>query len=320
MKRIIFLLVFFIFYSINSFAKPAEQPLDNVVAIVNEDVITRSELNHDLDIVKIQIAREQIPAPANDILQKQVLDQMINKTLQLQLAKQGGIEVNDTDLDKAVLEIAERNQIPVKLLYQRIQEEGMLMADYRKEMHDRLIMQKLQQQEVSPHISVSSQEITHFINSRVWQNNSAKEYRLEDILIPVSDTPSTEEIMKAKKHALGVLGQLNQGKSFREIAQVESGDSHALRGGDLGWRKLPEIPSAFATEILKMQINDIAGPIQTPNGFHIIRLAAVRALGGKQEIPSRRQIEQLLLQRKFEEAVQNWISKLRNQAFIVINV
>ena len=116
-----------------------------------------------------------------------------------------------------------------------------------------------------------------------------------------------------------MLTQLKQGKNFHEVAQAESGDSRALQGGDLGWRKLPEIPSAFVTQVTQMQVNDIGGPIQTPNGFHLIRLVDARALGGKQEQPSKKQIEQLLLQRKFEEAVQNWISKLRNQAFVVIN-
>ena len=287
---------------------------------MNDDVITQSELDHDLNAAKLQIAREQMPAPSSEVLQKQVLDQMINKTLQLQLAKQGGIQVQDTDLDKAVAEIADRNQISIKLLYERIKEEGISTTDYRKEMRERLMMQKLQQQEVINRISVSPQEVTNFIHSNVWQNNSAKEYHLEDILIPISDTPTTEEILQAKKHALAIVTQLNQGKNFREVAQAESGDSHALQGGDLGWRKIPEIPSAFATEAIKMQANSIAGPIQTPNGFHIIRLAGVRAIGGKQAAPSRKQIEQLLMQRKFEEAVQNWISKLRSQAFIVVNV
>ena len=319
MKRIIILLLCCISYFTTSYAKTTEQALDNVVAIVNDDVITKSELDHDLNIVKTQIAREQMPIPPNDVLQKQVLDQMINKTIQLQLAKLGGIEISDTDLDKAVSEIAERNQLSVKMLYQRLQEEGMSLNDYREGMRERLTMQNLQQQEVSNRLSVSEQEVTNFINSKVWQNNSAKEYHLEDILIPISDTPSTEEILSAKKRALDVLTQLNQGKNFNELAQSESGDSRALKGGDLGWRRIPEIPSAFAADVIKMQAKSIAGPIQTPNGFHIIRLAEVRSVGGKQEEPSRKQIEQLLLQRKFEEAVQNWVSKLRNQAFVVVN-
>ncbi|OGT41018.1 MAG: hypothetical protein A3F42_06800 [Gammaproteobacteria bacterium RIFCSPHIGHO2_12_FULL_37_34] len=319
MKQTFIVLLCYIAFSTLGYAKTTEQPLDNVVAIVNDDVITQTELNHDLDIVKTQITRAQMPIPTNDVLQKQVLDQMINKTLQLQLAKLGGIDINDADLDKAVADIAERNQLSVKILYQHIQEEGMSTTDYRKEMRERLIIQKLQQQEVSNRISISSQEVTNFIHSKAWQNNSAKEYHLEDILIPISDAPSTEELLTAKKRALAVLAQLNQGKDFRKVAQAESGDSHALKGGDLGWRKIPEIPSAFAATVLNMQTKSIAGPIQTPNGFHIIRLAEVRSIGGKQVAPSRKQIEQLLLQRKFEEAVQNWISKLRNQAFIVVN-
>ena len=100
------------------------------------------------------------------------------------------------------------------------------------------------------------------------------------------------------------------------MAQAESSEKHALEGGDLGWRKLPEIPSAFAEQVTRMQVKEIAGPIQTSNGFHIIRLTDARAATDAQATPNRKQVEELLMQRKFEEAMQNWVSKLRGQAFI----
>lgn len=314
-----FILVIFaaITMTITCFAKTNE-PLDEIVAIVNDDVVTKSELNRSLIVTRHQIMQQQISMPADNVLKKQVLNQLINKKLQLQIAKQVGIDFTDADVDRVVQNVARQNNLSVNSLYERINHDGMGTEDYRGEIRDQMIVQKLQQQEVGSRLSVSTDEITSFMNSKLWQNNNNKEYHLEDILISLSDTPSSEEISRAKKQAQSIVTKLNQGQSFHEIAQQESGDNHALNGGDLGWRKLAEIPSAFAQQIVMMQTNDIAGPIQTPNGFHIIRLVAER--GAKDAAPNRTQVEQLLLQRKFEEHVQNWVAKMRGQAFISMNI
>ena len=305
---------------VSSYAKKTEQPLDQIIAIVNDDVVTKTEFNHALATAKIQIVQEQIPMPSANVLEKQVLDQLINKKLELQIAKLANVNVTDADLNEAVKHIAEQNSMSVNELYQRINQEGMSTASYRTEMHDQMTLQKLQQQEVVSHIIITPQEVTTFLNSKAWQNNNSKEYRLEDILIPVAEAPSSTEIAVARKHAEEVMAKLNQGQSFQQLAQSESGDAHALQGGDLGWRKLPEIPSTFADHVVAMKPKEISGPVQAPNGFHIIRLVNVRDSGSKQAAPDRKQIEQLLLQRKFEEAVQSWVSKLRSQAFIVNNL
>jgi peptidyl-prolyl cis-trans isomerase SurA len=303
-----------------SFAKATkltEESLDQIVAVVNDDVVTTSELQQALATAKMQIAQENIPTPADSVLRKQVLDQLINKKLQLQLAKQSGVQVTDSDLNAAIARVASQNHVSVGELYQHLNQEGMSSKDYRAEMRDQLIMHKLQQQEVVSHIAISPQEVDKFMHSQQWQHNSEKEYKLDDILIPISDTPSPEEINAAKVHATMVFTKLNQGQNFQAIAQAESADAkHALQGGDLGWRKLPEVPSAFAEKIVHMKPKEISAPIQTPNGFHIIRLADVRSAGQEAGAPSRKEVENLLLQRKFEEAVQNWVSKLRTRAFI----
>jgi peptidyl-prolyl cis-trans isomerase SurA len=222
-------------------------------------------------------------------------------------------------LDAVIARIAQNNQISVESLYQHLQSTGMSKADYRAEIRDQLALQKIQQQEVMGRVTVSPEEVATFMKSKVWQANEDKEYNLEDILIPVSDNPSSNEIATAKQHAEAVLGKLRSGESFQQVAQSESGEAHALQGGDLGWRKLPEIPSVFADRVTAMKIKEIAGPIQAPNGFHLIRLAGVRAAQSKTPAPTKKQVEELLLQRKLEENAQVWVSRLRGQAFIVTN-
>lgn len=297
----------------------AGEPLDKIIAVVNDDVVTTSELNQALATAKAQIAQANIPAPSEQVLHKQVLDQLINKKLQLQIAKQANIDVSKSDLDQAVERIAEQNHVSVASVYDHVHQAGMTTNAYRKEMHDEILIQKLQQQEVVNHITVSTQEIDNFMHSTAMHANDPKEYRLDDLLIPLSDAPSPAEIAKARKHAEAVLTSIRAGQSFKAAAQAESADSHALQGGDLGWRPITEIPSAFTDSVIHMTANQVSGPIQTPNGFHLLHLSGVRALGTPVSAPNRQEIEQLLMRRKFDEAVQNWVSKMRNQAFITMN-
>lgn len=321
MKKILLFTLLFMsaLFSVTDHAAQSSESLDQIVAVVNDDVVTKSELNRALGIIRMQIAQGQMSAPSDSVLQKQVLEQLINKKLQMQIAKQVGISISDADVDRVIQNVAVKNNLSVATLYQRINHDGMSTADYRNELREQMTIQKLQQQEVGSRIIVTPDEITSFMHSRLWKNNTTKEYHLEDILIPVSDTPSSEDIAAARKHAQEVATKIREGENFRSVAQKESGGENALKGGDLGWRKLPEIPSAFAQYVANMRPNEIAGPIQTSNGFHIIHLAAERSANGKSQSPDRAQVEQLLIQRKFEEHVQNWLSKMRSQAFISLN-
>jgi peptidyl-prolyl cis-trans isomerase SurA len=319
MKKALSLCLLFLsstLFCLTSYAKTSEQSLDQIVAIINDDVITKSELNHAISTTKMQLEQAQTATPPEDIFHKQVMDQLINRKLQLQMAKQSGIQIPDAELENTISRIAKQNNMSISMLYDRLTKEGMSIDEYRSEMRDQMTLQKLQQQEVVGKISVSPQEITNFMHSKIWQTNGQKEYHLEDILVPLSDTPSSQEVVATKKQAEAVIVKLNQGQSLRDVAKAES--RNKLESNDLGWRKLPEIPSAFGDQVARMQTKEIAGPIQTSNGFHIIRLVAARNIG-TQAAPDRKQVEELLLQRKFEEAVQNWVSKLRNQAFIVMD-
>ena len=178
-------------------------------------------------------------------------------------------------------------------------------------------MQRVQQQAVGSKISISPQEVNDFMRSKTFSTSNTQEYHLEDILITLPEAPSPQDVAAAKKHAEDIMAKIHHGMSFSQAAAAESGDKNALQGGDLGWRKLAEIPSAFASEIIHMKVNDLVGPLQTPNGFHIIRIAGIRN-GGKEPSAAeqRSQVEQLIYQRKLEENLQSWITRLRSQAFI----
>lgn len=301
------------------FAKSSEQSLDQMVAVVNDDLITRSELDQAMTTAKAQLAQEHSgPMPSDKALEKQVLQQLINKKLQLQVAAQAGIKVSNEELDEAVARIAGQNNIPVDQLYEHIQQQGLTAASYRHEIRDQIALQKVQQHEIAGKVTVAPEEVTAFMKSSHFKENGSNEYRLQDILIPTSDMPSPAEIAAAKTRADSVMQKLHNGANFSTLAKTESRGETALQGGDLGWRKLPEIPSAFADYIAGMKKSDLAGPIQTPNGFHILLLTDLRKLDASNKtLADRKTVEAMLMQQKFEVAVQNYVSKLRSQAFIM---
>jgi peptidyl-prolyl cis-trans isomerase SurA len=307
MKKILFSVVLAIF-CLSAHAKVTGEYLDQVVAVVNDDVVTRSELNHQLSLAKLQLSQENRSAPSN--LQKEVLDHLIDKKLQLQIAAQVGIHFGEEDIDRIVQNLAGKNNLSTDELYSRINSEGMSTADYRQELLEQMTIQKLQQQQVASRIVVTPDEINTFLRSKLWQSNAGKEYHLEDILISLSDTPSSDEVAHAKKQADAVVAALKHGQTAAEIQGAES--------NDLGWRKLPEMPSTFVEYVVNMQAHQVAGPIRAGNGFHVLRLVDDRLLAGN--APDKSEVEHLLMQRKFQENVQNWVSKMRSQAFITKNI
>lgn len=323
MKKILLILAACHLLAMPAFAKTSGQPLDQMVAIVNEDLITRSELDHAMTAARLQISQQPAATSVSDkSLEKQVLDQLINKKLQLQAAEAAGIQVSDDDVKEAIQKIASQNNVSVDELMVHVEGEGMSAANYKHEIHDQMVMQKLQQREVAGKISVTPEEVTAFMKANSTQKSTANnEYRLQDILVPLSDTPSAAEIAAAKERANTLMQKLKSGTSFTALAQAESKGANALQGGDMGWRKLPEIPTAFMEHVPGMKKNGLAGPIQTGNGFHILLLTDVRQLdSGNQMMADRKSVEMMLMQQKFEQAVQSWVSKLRSTAFISATV
>ena len=300
------------------YANPPKQALDQMVAVVNEDLITRSELDRAMITAKAQLAQENNGITPPDItMEKQVLEQLINKKLQMQAATQAGIKISNDDLDAAIGKIAAQNNVSVDQLYEHIQQQGFTTASYRHEISEQMALQKLQQHEVAGKVTIAPEEVSAFMQSNNFKQNSANEYRLQDILIPTSDTPSPAEITAAKTRAESIMQKIRNGADFTTVAKKESHGENALQGGDLGWRKLPEIPNAFAEQLGNMKKHDLAGPIQTPNGFHVVFMADMRKLdAGNKTLTDRKAVESMLLQQKFEVALQNWVSKLRSQAFI----
>src|SRR5579872_6867831 len=206
MKKLIYLslLVFihyFLFCGLATAAKKSDEPIDSIVAVVNDAVITQKELDKAIDTIKKQLQGSSTPPPAESILRKQVLDQLVNRKLQLQLAEQAGIHVTDADITKAVNNIAKQNHITVKELYDKLASQRLTPAEYHKELREEIALQSIQQQEVGSKITITPHEVSDFTRSSAWVAYNNKEYHIEDILIALPDTPSTQDVATAKKRA-----------------------------------------------------------------------------------------------------------------------
>lgn len=303
--------------SAQTFAAEEKQiPLDHIVAVVNDDVITQSELKHAISMMKLQMAQTTPDVSKVKEMERQMLDQLINKKLQLQLAKQAGITTTEIDVDKTIADIAKQNNVSVDELYSHVKQEGLSKNDYRAELEDQLTLQKLQQQEVMRQISITPDEINRYAKSKSWQKEVPveKEYQVIDLLVPLADNATKSDIELAQKRADLLFAKMKRNRP------LTASEKAIMTQTDLGFRRMSQIPSAFVTHLVDLRPHEVAGPIKTGNGFHIINLAALRSVAGQsQDEPTPKQIEQLLFQQKFAEAMQTWISKVRSQAFVVTN-
>lgn len=311
----IFLTLSFVFL-LGTFGMPSAlakksnaQMLDHIVVIVNDTPIMESELDTAIEGYKRQAMANNMPLPAESVIRKQALDQLIDRKLELMIADQSGMHVTDEQLNKAIATIAQQNNMSVDELNKKVQAEGLSLTDYHKEIREEILLQQLQQQEVGAKITITPDEVKTFMQSpqSTQQNTGEKEYHLEDILVDLPDNASPADVTNAKTKAAEMLNQLKHGAAIKN-------------NNDLDWRKLGEVPAEFSNHVLTMKTGTFAGPIQTANGFHIIHLLGVRtaktAATQNANIPSEKQAEELLYQQKFEKALNDWLKKLRGDAVI----
>ncbi|KTD17655.1 peptidylprolyl isomerase [Legionella jordanis] len=258
----------------------AAQPLDKVIAVVNDGVITESELNTQVELLRQQIQAKHMQLPTETELRKQVLQHLIDVDLQLQLAKQNDITVDNTDLDDAIAKIATANNLSLTQLREEITRQGLTWSTYKENIRKEMLISKLQQKAVGKDVTVTPKQVEDFLKTGLPENKNQLTYHVQNIVIPVPEEPTTEQVNKAREKAKELLGKIKKGEDFNRMAIAESSGEFALEGGDLGERHLAELPEIFAKQVVNMKTGEVAGPIRTGNGFQLIKLIAI---GGKEE-------------------------------------
>lgn len=251
--------------------------LDHVLAVVNDDVITHSELNAEIATISAQLRQQNTVLPPADILNKQVLERLILKHLQLQLAGSTGIRVDDETLNRAISTIAQQNKLSLAEFRDVLEKDGFSFPAFRERIREEIIMNRLRQRQVDSRVTVTEQEVDNFLSNQRRQGAAgAEEYHVAQILIALPEAASPEQIDKARQKAVEVLKKLRAGAGFSETAVAVSDDQQALQGGDLGWRPASQLPTLFADLVIKMQPGEISELLRSPSGFHIIKLVAKR--------------------------------------------
>ena len=269
--------------SIMSLAQ-GKQLLDKVVAVVNNGVITASELNAQVELSKQQIIAQKLELPKETALRKQVLQHLIDVDLQLQMAKQSGITVDSTELNEAIERIATANHISLTQLREEITKQGISWQEYRRNIRKEMIISRLQQKAVGKDVSVTNEQVEQYLKTDEHVDTSALTYHLQNIVVPLSEEPTTEEVKRARSTANQLLMKIKKGEDFSRLAIEESSGEVALEGGDLGVRHLAELPEVFSKEVVLMKAGQVSGPIRTGNGFQLIKLIAIGGANQKHVI------------------------------------
>ncbi|MGC7405033.1 peptidylprolyl isomerase [Pandoraea pneumonica] len=259
--------------------------VDSIVAVVNDAVITRKELNTRIEEAKHQLTLAKRPIPEADMLQRQVLEQMIITQVQLQRAKEDGIVVKDADVEQALQRIAADNRLSVDQYKARLLQAGVPWDAFRKEVREQIILARLRDKEVDSQVQVSETEINTFLAAQrgASATPSETEYRISEILVKVPDGASADQVDAAQKKANEALDKAKAGGDFAALAKQYSDASDATSGGDMGFRIPERIPDLYLTQVQKLQAGTLVPQVlRSNNGFHVIKLVETRKQGGEQ--------------------------------------
>ncbi len=250
--------------------------LESIAAVVNNDVISSSELARKTREIKEQLQQNNTSLPPDSVLRQQVLENLITQHLQLQIAQRAGIRVDDEMLNRAVRNIAAQNNLTLEQFRNVLEKDGYDYTQFRESLRNDIAINRLRQRQVDNRITVSEEEIDNFLANLKAQGITDQAYHLGHILIAVPEAAKPEQIQAAQQKAERVLKELRAGSDFAQTAVAVSDDPQALQGGDLGWRKAGQIPTLFADTVVKMQPGQISNLIRSPSGFHIIKLLEKR--------------------------------------------
>ena len=264
------------FLAVVSSAMAQIKPLDSIVAVVNDDVIVKSELDGEIALIRPQLEASGATIPDEATLEKQMLDRLIAKRLQMQRAKAIGLEIDEDELTQAMTSIAARNGLSLEGLQEALAANGIAFSDFRDDTRSQILTSRLQQQEVVQNIRVTDPEIDRFLEQESDSLINRSEVRLQHILIALPDPATPQQVEQAQEEARSLAVQLRQGADFAQLARTHSDGGRAAEGGDQGWFPMAEVPSLAVDAANSLAKGEVSDPIRSPSGFHLIRVSDIR--------------------------------------------
>lgn len=312
-------IVSFTLISLWAFNAQAASLLDRIVAVVNDDIILLSELDSEVQQARAELRQRQIAAPDSHTLKERVLDNMIMQRLQDERAKQRGIRVSDDEINAQLLQMAEANNLNLVQLRDVLNRE---MPDgfniIRAQISEQIMIQKLREIEIIAQIHVTEDEINNFIQRRKLET-TRDEYHLAHILITRPESPTPEQRRELQDKVKTIHQQLIEGADFAQMAVRYSESNRALNGGDLGWLQADQIPLFFMEAIQNLQPGQITAVIDTPSGYHLVKLVDKRSDKIQTEALEQEALQAIRM-RKANETFDTWMRRLREDAFVDIRL
>ncbi len=257
--------------------------LDRVAAIVDDNIVLQTELEQRTANILRQIQQSGTEPPATDIVKKQVLERLILERLQLNIGDKVGVRIADQEIDQTIARIAASNNISVEEYIAQIHASGETMAKIRQEIANEMIIMQVQQGTVMRGIQISEQELNNFLNSEEGKLVTSPDVSIGQILLSAPSTATVDELEIIKNKLSEITQQLAEGADFKQLAIANSDDQSALEGGDLGWRKLAQLPLPFSESLKNLELGQVSEPIRSGAGFHLLKLYE-RKGGGEQLI------------------------------------
>src|SRR6185437_7408296 len=251
-------------------------PLDRVLVVVNDEAVTQWDMNEQRRILLAQMQAAKITPPPKDVLDKQVLERLIVERALLQYAKETGIRIDDTTVERTILRVAEENKLSPDEFRKALEREGVPYANYREDIRRQITIQRVRDREVDSKVTVSDAEVDNYLATVAAQAGGEDEYLLSHIYISVAEQASPTAVEESRKRAEQALAEVRAGKDFGQVAASYSNAPDATSGGNLGWRTRARLPSVFADIVQKMKPGEVSAVLRSASGFHVVKLVEER--------------------------------------------
>ena len=257
-----------------AFAAP--QVVDKVAAVVNNGVVLESDVDNMLRTVKAQAQQAGQQLPDDNTLRHQILERQIMDNIILQMGEKAGLQINDQQLDQAIGNIAAQNRMSLDQLRSRLAYDGVNYSDYRAQIRKEMLIAEVRNNEVRRRVTILPQEVDTLATQVGAQNTQGTELNVSQILLPLPENPSQQQVDDQEALAKQLVGELKGGADFGKLAVTYSADPQALKGGNMGWGKIEELPTLFAQALSTAKKGDIVGPVRSGVGFHILKVNDLR--------------------------------------------
>jgi len=265
-----------------STAFAAPQVVDKVAAVVNNGVVLESDVDGMMQSVKGQAQQAGQQLPDDKTLRHQIVERLVMDNILLQMGKQAGIQISDAQLDQAIGNIAAQNKMSLDQLRSRLAYDGMNYSTYREQIRKEMTIAEVRNNEVRRRVTILPQEVDSLAKQVATTNDAGTELNLSHILLPLPENPTQQQVDDQETLAKQLVSESKNGGDFGKLAITYSADPQALKGGNMGWGRIQELPSLFAQALATAKKGDIIGPIRSGVGFHILKVNDIR--GDKQNV------------------------------------